>query len=152
MCIFFYLLSPFLSHSATLHPQQGWKGSFCPLAWFPTSSPIIVTNNPWLRLVLTMTTTALILVMAVLNMVRRKSNMKLLPGAVKNLFFCLLVFRGGSRRTYSRGPDNVPTWGPDIISPYKSNERQPAGLPGGKHGRNQVLPARECRNEYFCAI
>lgn len=56
----------------TLHPQQGRKGSFCPLSWFPTSSRIIVTNNPWLRLVLTMTTTALILVMAVLNMVRRK--------------------------------------------------------------------------------
>uniref|UniRef100_A0AAQ5X615 Adenylate cyclase type 2 n=1 Tax=Amphiprion ocellaris TaxID=80972 RepID=A0AAQ5X615_AMPOC len=49
----------------------GRKGSFCPLTWFPTSSRIIVTNNPWLRLVLTMTTTALILVMAVFNMVRR---------------------------------------------------------------------------------
>lgn len=69
-----------------LHPQQGWKGSFCPLAWFPTSSPTIVTNNPWLRLVLTMTTTALILVMAVLNMVRRTSKMKLSPGAVKTCF------------------------------------------------------------------
>lgn len=71
---FFILL--FLFHSATLHPQQGRKGSICPLAWFPTSSPVIVTNNPWLRLVLTMTTTALILVMAVLNMVRRSSNMR----------------------------------------------------------------------------
>ncbi|KAG7245186.1 hypothetical protein INR49_023752 [Caranx melampygus] len=48
--------------------QQGRKGSFCSLTWFPTSSRIIVTNNPWLRLVLTMTTTALILVMAVFNM------------------------------------------------------------------------------------
>uniref|UniRef100_A0A671UZA0 Adenylate cyclase type 2 n=1 Tax=Sparus aurata TaxID=8175 RepID=A0A671UZA0_SPAAU len=45
------------------------KGSLCSLTWFPTSSRIIVTNNPWLRLVLTMTTTALILVMAVFNMV-----------------------------------------------------------------------------------
>uniref|UniRef100_A0A669EHN5 Adenylate cyclase type 2 n=1 Tax=Oreochromis niloticus TaxID=8128 RepID=A0A669EHN5_ORENI len=44
------------------------KGSFCSLTWFPTSSRIIVTNNPWLRLVLTMTTTALVLVMAVFNM------------------------------------------------------------------------------------
>uniref|UniRef100_A0A3Q4M4D7 Adenylate cyclase type 2 n=1 Tax=Neolamprologus brichardi TaxID=32507 RepID=A0A3Q4M4D7_NEOBR len=43
-------------------------GSFCSLTWFPTSSRIIVTNNPWLRLVLTMTTTALVLVMAVFNM------------------------------------------------------------------------------------
>uniref|UniRef100_A0A8D3E6E0 Adenylate cyclase type 2 n=1 Tax=Scophthalmus maximus TaxID=52904 RepID=A0A8D3E6E0_SCOMX len=47
-------------------------GSLCSLTWFPTSSRIIVTNNPWLRLVLTMTTTAVILVMAVFNMV---SNM-----------------------------------------------------------------------------
>uniref|UniRef100_A0A665UCX3 adenylate cyclase n=1 Tax=Echeneis naucrates TaxID=173247 RepID=A0A665UCX3_ECHNA len=46
------------------------KGPFCTLTWFPTSSRIIVTNNPWLRLVLTMMTTALILVMAVFNMVR----------------------------------------------------------------------------------
>ncbi|TKS88629.1 Adenylate cyclase type 2 [Collichthys lucidus] len=46
----------------------GRKGSFCSLTWFPTSSSIIVTNNPWLRLVLTMATTALILVMAVFNM------------------------------------------------------------------------------------
>uniref|UniRef100_A0AAX7SS60 Adenylate cyclase type 2 n=1 Tax=Astatotilapia calliptera TaxID=8154 RepID=A0AAX7SS60_ASTCA len=46
----------------------GRKGSFCSLTWFPTSSRIIVTNNPWLRLVLTMTTTALVLVMAVFNM------------------------------------------------------------------------------------
>ena len=63
---------PFFSFPVSLHPQQGRKGSFCPLSWFPTASHIIVTNNPWLRLVLTMTTTALILVMAVLNMVRRK--------------------------------------------------------------------------------
>ncbi|KAM6959307.1 adenylate cyclase type 2b isoform 2-T2 [Aplochiton taeniatus] len=44
------------------------KRSFCSQAWFPTSSPIIIANQPWLRLVLTMTTTALILVMAVFNM------------------------------------------------------------------------------------
>ncbi|KAI9526930.1 Adenylate cyclase type 2 [Dissostichus eleginoides] len=50
------------------HILQGKKGSFCSFTWFPTSSRIIVTNNPWLRLVLTMTTTALILVMAVFNM------------------------------------------------------------------------------------
>uniref|UniRef100_A0A3B4FX58 Adenylate cyclase type 2 n=2 Tax=Haplochromini TaxID=319058 RepID=A0A3B4FX58_9CICH len=54
--------------SVSLYPQQGRKGSFCSLTWFPTSSRIIVTNNPWLRLVLTMTTTALVLVMAVFNM------------------------------------------------------------------------------------
>ncbi|XP_045915159.1 adenylate cyclase type 2b [Micropterus dolomieu] len=63
------LLLPVLTiPSLSLHPQQGRKGSFCSLTWFPTSSHIIVTNNPWLRLVLTMTTTALILVMAVFNM------------------------------------------------------------------------------------
>uniref|UniRef100_A0A8D0AHN8 Adenylate cyclase type 2 n=1 Tax=Sander lucioperca TaxID=283035 RepID=A0A8D0AHN8_SANLU len=53
-------------------------GSFCSLTWFPTSSRIIVTNNPWLRLVLTMTTTALILVMAVFNMVRSQLQVKML--------------------------------------------------------------------------
>lgn len=56
--------------------QQGRKGSFCSLTWFPTSSSIIVTNNPWLRLVLTMATTALILVMAVFNMVRNHLQVK----------------------------------------------------------------------------
>ncbi|XP_070292480.1 adenylate cyclase type 2-like [Salvelinus sp. IW2-2015] len=44
------------------------KGSWCSLPWLPTSSRIIIANKPWLRLVLTMTTTALILVMAVFNM------------------------------------------------------------------------------------
>eukprot|EP00063_Salmo_salar_P058585 XP_014033420.1 PREDICTED: adenylate cyclase type 2-like isoform X3 [Salmo salar] len=46
----------------------GGKGSWCSLPWLPTSSRIIIANKPWLRLVLTMTTTALILVMAVFNM------------------------------------------------------------------------------------
>uniref|UniRef100_A0A8C5E8Y3 adenylate cyclase n=1 Tax=Gouania willdenowi TaxID=441366 RepID=A0A8C5E8Y3_GOUWI len=46
----------------------GRKDSPCFLTWLPISSRIIVTNNPWLRLVLTMMTTALILVMAVFNM------------------------------------------------------------------------------------
>uniref|UniRef100_A0A7N8Y9R8 Adenylate cyclase type 2 n=1 Tax=Mastacembelus armatus TaxID=205130 RepID=A0A7N8Y9R8_9TELE len=50
------------------HILQGKKGSFCSLTWFPSSSRIIVTNNPWLRLVFTMMTTALILVMAIFNM------------------------------------------------------------------------------------
>uniref|UniRef100_A0AAQ5XNG1 Adenylate cyclase type 2 n=1 Tax=Amphiprion ocellaris TaxID=80972 RepID=A0AAQ5XNG1_AMPOC len=67
----FLLLALILLLCFAGHILQGRKGSFCPLTWFPTSSRIIVTNNPWLRLVLTMTTTALILVMAVFNMVRR---------------------------------------------------------------------------------
>uniref|UniRef100_A0A674DPE6 adenylate cyclase n=1 Tax=Salmo trutta TaxID=8032 RepID=A0A674DPE6_SALTR len=46
----------------------GGKGSWCSLPWLPTSSRIIIANKPWLRLVLTMTTTAVILVMAVFNM------------------------------------------------------------------------------------
>lgn len=61
----------------SLQPQQGRKGSFCSPTWFPTSSRIIVTNNPWLRLVLTMTTTALILVMAVFNMVRSRLRVQM---------------------------------------------------------------------------
>uniref|UniRef100_A0A8D3C3M6 Adenylate cyclase type 2 n=1 Tax=Scophthalmus maximus TaxID=52904 RepID=A0A8D3C3M6_SCOMX len=68
----FLLLSLILLLCFAGHILQGRKGSLCSLTWFPTSSRIIVTNNPWLRLVLTMTTTAVILVMAVFNMV---SNM-----------------------------------------------------------------------------
>nr|XP_015811141.2 adenylate cyclase type 2b [Nothobranchius furzeri] len=64
----FLLLALILLLCFAGHILHGGKGSFCPLPWFPTSSRIIVTNNPWLRLVLTMTTTALILVMAVFNM------------------------------------------------------------------------------------
>lgn len=72
-----FLPSVLITPSVSLHPQQGRKGSLCSLTWFPTSSRIIVTNNPWLRLVLTMTTTALILVMAVFNMVRNQLQMKM---------------------------------------------------------------------------
>ncbi|XP_030268433.1 adenylate cyclase type 2b isoform X3 [Sparus aurata] len=64
----FLLLALILLLCFAGHILQGRKGSLCSLTWFPTSSRIIVTNNPWLRLVLTMTTTALILVMAVFNM------------------------------------------------------------------------------------
>uniref|UniRef100_A0A7N6FLE0 Adenylate cyclase type 2 n=2 Tax=Anabas testudineus TaxID=64144 RepID=A0A7N6FLE0_ANATE len=67
----FLLLALILLLCFAGHILQGRKGSFCSLTWFPTSSRFIVTNNPWLRLVLTMTTTALILVMAIFNMVRR---------------------------------------------------------------------------------
>uniref|UniRef100_A0A672ZSA3 adenylate cyclase n=1 Tax=Sphaeramia orbicularis TaxID=375764 RepID=A0A672ZSA3_9TELE len=66
----FLLLALILLLCFAGHILQGRKGSSCSLSWFPTSSRIIVTNNPWLRLVLTMMTTALILVMAVFNMVR----------------------------------------------------------------------------------
>uniref|UniRef100_M4AGL2 Adenylate cyclase type 2 n=1 Tax=Xiphophorus maculatus TaxID=8083 RepID=M4AGL2_XIPMA len=66
----FLLLALILLLCFAGHILQGGKGSFCSLPWLPASSRIIVTNNPWLRLVLTMTTTALILVMAVFNMVR----------------------------------------------------------------------------------
>ncbi|XP_057683881.1 adenylate cyclase type 2b isoform X2 [Corythoichthys intestinalis] len=66
--------------------QQGQKGSVCSFPWLNTSSRIIVTNNPWLRLVLTMTTTALILVMAVFNMFfvdeRGRSMQEVSPEAI----------------------------------------------------------------------
>uniref|UniRef100_A0A4W6FP83 Adenylate cyclase type 2 n=1 Tax=Lates calcarifer TaxID=8187 RepID=A0A4W6FP83_LATCA len=68
----FLLLALILLLCFAGHILQGRKGSFCSFTWVPTSSRIIVTNNPWLRLVLTMMTTALILVMAVFNMVRSK--------------------------------------------------------------------------------
>uniref|UniRef100_A0A8C3APE7 Adenylate cyclase type 2 n=1 Tax=Cyclopterus lumpus TaxID=8103 RepID=A0A8C3APE7_CYCLU len=67
-------------------------GSFCSLTWFPTSSRIIVTNNPWLRLVLTMTTTALILVMAVFNMVRSKLAGAIPPSLSPQYFiYCCIL-------------------------------------------------------------
>uniref|UniRef100_A0A3Q2QUC0 Adenylate cyclase type 2 n=1 Tax=Fundulus heteroclitus TaxID=8078 RepID=A0A3Q2QUC0_FUNHE len=64
----FLLLALILLLCFAGHILVGMHGSFCSLPWLPASSRIIVTNNPWLRLVLTMTTTALILVMAVFNM------------------------------------------------------------------------------------
>ncbi|XP_071224408.1 adenylate cyclase type 2b isoform X3 [Salvelinus alpinus] len=64
----FLLLALILVICFSSHILQGGKGSWCSLPWLPTSSRIIIANKPWLRLVLTMTTTALILVMAVFNM------------------------------------------------------------------------------------
>ncbi|XP_054620204.1 adenylate cyclase type 2b isoform X1 [Dunckerocampus dactyliophorus] len=64
----FLLLALILVLCFAGHVLQGRKGPACSFPWLNTSSRIIVTNNPWLRLVLTMTTTALILVMAVFNM------------------------------------------------------------------------------------
>uniref|UniRef100_A0A8D3DMX9 Adenylate cyclase type 2 n=1 Tax=Scophthalmus maximus TaxID=52904 RepID=A0A8D3DMX9_SCOMX len=87
----FLLLSLILLLCFAGHILQGRKGSLCSLTWFPTSSRIIVTNNPWLRLVLTMTTTAVILVMAVFNMV---SNMFYLLGDSR-LFEQLLHQKNG---------------------------------------------------------
>uniref|UniRef100_A0A8C5EAR2 adenylate cyclase n=1 Tax=Gouania willdenowi TaxID=441366 RepID=A0A8C5EAR2_GOUWI len=78
-CIFIVAFSNLKKNLSTSHSffisislvlRQGRKDSPCFLTWLPISSRIIVTNNPWLRLVLTMMTTALILVMAVFNMVR----------------------------------------------------------------------------------
>ncbi|KAM9415672.1 adenylate cyclase type 2-like isoform 1-T1 [Salvelinus alpinus] len=64
----FLLLGLILVICFSSHILQGGKGSWCSLPWLPTSSRIIIANKPWLRLVLTMTTTAVILVMAVFNM------------------------------------------------------------------------------------
>ncbi|KAK6327680.1 adenylate cyclase type 2 [Coregonus clupeaformis] len=64
----FLLLALILVICFSSHILQGGKGSWCSLPWLPTSSRIIIANKPWLRLVITMTTTALILVMAVFNM------------------------------------------------------------------------------------
>ncbi|KAM9776879.1 adenylate cyclase type 2-like isoform 1-T1 [Syngnathus typhle] len=64
----FLLLALILVLCFAGHVLQGRKRSVCSFPWLNMSSRIIVTNNPWLRLVLTMTTTTLILVMAVFNM------------------------------------------------------------------------------------
>ncbi|XP_078810641.1 adenylate cyclase type 2b isoform X2 [Oryzias latipes] len=63
----FLLLALILLLCFASHILRG-KGSSCPIPWFPSSTHIIVTNNPWLRLVLTIMTTALTLMMAVFNM------------------------------------------------------------------------------------
>ncbi|KAF7655392.1 hypothetical protein LDENG_00056860 [Lucifuga dentata] len=64
----FLLLALILFLCFAGHVLQGKKGSFCSFPWFPTSTHIIIASKPWLRLVLTMMTTALILVMAIFNM------------------------------------------------------------------------------------
>uniref|UniRef100_H2MHE4 Adenylate cyclase type 2 n=1 Tax=Oryzias latipes TaxID=8090 RepID=H2MHE4_ORYLA len=69
----FLLLALILLLCFASHILQRGKGSSCPIPWFPSSTHIIVTNNPWLRLVLTIMTTALTLMMAVFNMVRTQS-------------------------------------------------------------------------------
>ncbi|XP_031441648.1 adenylate cyclase type 2b [Clupea harengus] len=59
---------------------QWGKAASCSLPWLPSSSRIIA-NNPWIRLVFTMTTTTLILVMAVFNMFfLEESRTVLVPG------------------------------------------------------------------------
>uniref|UniRef100_A0A667XF23 Adenylate cyclase type 2 n=1 Tax=Myripristis murdjan TaxID=586833 RepID=A0A667XF23_9TELE len=63
----FLLLALILLICFAGHILRG-KGSLCSLTWFPTSSHIIIANKPWLRLVVTIMTTTLILVMAVFNM------------------------------------------------------------------------------------
>lgn len=63
----FLLLALILIICFAGHILQWGKAASCSLPWLPSSSRIIA-NNPWIRLVLTMTTTALILVMAVFNM------------------------------------------------------------------------------------
>uniref|UniRef100_A0A8C7YPW3 Adenylate cyclase type 2 n=1 Tax=Oryzias sinensis TaxID=183150 RepID=A0A8C7YPW3_9TELE len=69
----FLLLALILLLCFASHILQRGKGFLCPVPCFPSSTHIIVTNNPWLRLVLTMMTTALTLMMAVFNMVRTQS-------------------------------------------------------------------------------
>uniref|UniRef100_A0A3B4TA80 Adenylate cyclase type 2 n=1 Tax=Seriola dumerili TaxID=41447 RepID=A0A3B4TA80_SERDU len=87
----FLLLALILLLCFAGHILQGRKGS-CSLTWCPTSSRIIVTNNPWLRLVLTMTTTALILVMAVFNMVRSETVVDLVSPLQKIFLFSRLQY------------------------------------------------------------
>ncbi|XP_056154386.1 adenylate cyclase type 2b [Lampris incognitus] len=64
----FLLLALILLICFASHILKGGKRPLCSLPWFPNSSSIIIANKPWLRLVLTVATTTLILVMAVFNM------------------------------------------------------------------------------------
>ncbi|XP_076864575.1 adenylate cyclase type 2b isoform X2 [Brachyhypopomus gauderio] len=63
----FLLLTLILGICFTGHILQWGNVASCSLSWLPHSSTL-GTNKPWIRLVLTMATTALILVMAVFNM------------------------------------------------------------------------------------
>uniref|UniRef100_A0A4W4GNA2 Adenylate cyclase type 2 n=1 Tax=Electrophorus electricus TaxID=8005 RepID=A0A4W4GNA2_ELEEL len=69
----FLLLTLILSISFAGHILQWGNVASCSLSWLPHSSTL-GTSKPWIRLVLTMATTALILVMAVFNMVTNGSN------------------------------------------------------------------------------
>uniref|UniRef100_A0A672LKS8 adenylate cyclase n=1 Tax=Sinocyclocheilus grahami TaxID=75366 RepID=A0A672LKS8_SINGR len=63
----FLLLGLILAICFAGHILQWGKAASCTMPWLPGSSKVI-TNKPWIRLALTMATTALILVMAVFNM------------------------------------------------------------------------------------
>ncbi|KAI2652698.1 Adenylate cyclase type 2 [Labeo rohita] len=63
----FLLLALILAICFAGHILQWGKAASCTMPWLPGSSQVI-TNKPWIRLALTMATTALILVMAVFNM------------------------------------------------------------------------------------
>ncbi|TRY60214.1 hypothetical protein DNTS_026364 [Danionella cerebrum] len=63
----FLLLALILAICFAGHFLQWGKAAPCTMPWLPGSSKVI-TNKPWIRLALTMATTALILVMAVFNM------------------------------------------------------------------------------------
>ncbi|XP_043074188.1 adenylate cyclase type 2b isoform X3 [Puntigrus tetrazona] len=63
----FLLLALILAICFAGHILQWGKAVSCTMPWLPSSSKVI-TNKPWIRLALTMATTALILVMAVFNM------------------------------------------------------------------------------------
>uniref|UniRef100_A0A8C1RVE6 adenylate cyclase n=1 Tax=Cyprinus carpio TaxID=7962 RepID=A0A8C1RVE6_CYPCA len=63
----FLLLALILAICFAGHILQWGKAASCTMPWLPGSSKVI-TNKPWIRLALTMATTALILVMAVFNM------------------------------------------------------------------------------------
>uniref|UniRef100_A0A673I7Q1 adenylate cyclase n=1 Tax=Sinocyclocheilus rhinocerous TaxID=307959 RepID=A0A673I7Q1_9TELE len=78
----FLLLALILAICFAGHILQWGRAASCTMPWLPSSSKVI-TNKPWIRLALTMATTALILVMAVFNMV---------TGLVRNLIFCSLYF------------------------------------------------------------
>ncbi|CAL8371742.1 unnamed protein product [Boreogadus saida] len=78
----FLLLALILGICFAGHIRQGaGKASF---SWLPSSSAVIIANQPWLRLVLTMTTMALILVMSVFNMFFLEDQMQM-PSMSVNL-------------------------------------------------------------------
>ncbi|XP_067268023.1 adenylate cyclase type 2b isoform X1 [Chanodichthys erythropterus] len=79
----FLLLALILGICFAGHILQWVKATSCTMPWLLSSSKVI-TNKPWIRLALTMATTALILVMAVFNMFFLDEDTMVAPTSLNN--------------------------------------------------------------------
>ncbi|XP_016126401.1 adenylate cyclase type 2 [Sinocyclocheilus grahami] len=87
----FLLLALILAICFAGHILQWGKAASCTMPWLPSSTKVI-TNKPWIRLALTMATTALILVMAVFNMFFLGQEKIISTRRPWNEYYCRLDF------------------------------------------------------------